>query len=336
MSPAYVEPPRALLAPDKFKGTFSAAEIRALLAPGFERLGWRTDSVAVADGGEGTAAALLAARGGGWRRAVVPDALGRPVAADYALLGDGDTAVVEVSAASGLWRIAMEERDAIAASSRGTGELIAHAIADGASTVIVAAGGSATTDGGRGAIAALGERPPAARLLVACDVDTPWEHAAEVFAPQKGASPEQVALLAERLRELAERAPRDPRGLPMSGAAGGLSGGLWGWCDAELVAGAELVLDAIGFAEQLADAQLVITGEGSIDAQTLTGKAVAAVASHSRAAGVPCMAVAGRDALAPHERDLLGLCAVIEAGSARELAAAPVRLLAALAEIAGS
>ena len=178
---------RVILAPDKFKGTFSAGELCALLAPGFERLGFRAERLPVADGGEGTAAALVGVRGGHRRTARVPDALGRPVTAEFFLLGDGSTAVVEVAAASGLWRIAEHRRDALRASSRGTGELIAAAIAAGAETVIVAAGGSATTDGGSGALEALLPWPGTASLIVACDVSTPWERAAEVFAPQKGA-----------------------------------------------------------------------------------------------------------------------------------------------------
>jgi glycerate 2-kinase len=318
--------PLALLAPDKFKGTYSAAEVCALLAPGVEGLGWRARSLPVADGGEGTAAALLAARGGEWRSAVVPDALGRPVRARYALLGDGETAVVEVAAASGLWRIAEGERDALAASSRGTGELILDAARAGARVVIVAGGGSATTDGGQGAIEALGGLRDGLRLMVACDVRTTWERAAEVFGPQKGASAAEVEQLAVRLDELAERAPRDPRGLAMSGCAGGLAGGLWAWHAAELVPGAALVLDAVGFPAHLAEAALVITGEGRIDGQTLEGKTAGEVAARCQSAGVPCAAVVGHDALAGSERRALGLAAVVEAGRSEELAAAPGRL----------
>lgn len=322
---------RVILAPDKFKRTFSAGELCALLAPGFERLGFRAERLPVADGGEGTAAALVGVRGGHRRTARVPDALGRPVTAEFFLLGDGSTAVVEVAAASGLWRIAEHQRDALRASSRGTGELIAASIAAGAETVIVAAGGSATTDGGSGALEALLPWPGTASLIVACDVSTPWERAAEVFAPQKGAGSAEVLALVERLVERALQAPRDPRGVPMTGCAGGLAGGLWAWCDAELQPGAELVLAEIGFEERLPGAALVVTGEGRIDSQTLAGKAPAVVAARCRAGGVPCAAIVGSDGLSPRERAALGLVAILEAGDRTALAAAPGALVVELA-----
>lgn len=323
--------PRVLLAPDKFKGTFGANDLCELLAAPFERLGFRAERLPVADGGEGTAAALLGVRGGRRRRARVPDALGRAVSAEYFLLGDGTTAVVEVAAASGLWRIEEGARDALRASSRGTGELIAAAIAAGAHTVIVAAGGSATTDGGSGALEALLPWPAAASLVVACDVSTPWERAAEVFGPQKGAGPSEVLALAERLEALALRAPRDPRGVPMTGSAGGLAGGLWAWCGAELRPGAELVLAEICFQERLPGAALVVTGEGRIDSQTLAGKAPAVVAARCRAAGVPCAAIVGSNALDPRQQAALGLVAVLEAPDRAALRAAPRALVEGLA-----
>lgn len=321
-----------LIAPDKFKGSFSAVEVAELIASGFAGSAWMACCLPVADGGEGTAEALLRARGGRFVSARVSDALGRPIDAGFALLADGHTAALDAAAASGLASIPASERNASSASSRGTGELIAAAADTGASTVIVAAGGTASTDGGRGAIEALSALPELPRLILACDVQTPWELAAEVFAPQKGASPAEVSELSARLTALAERAPRDPRGLPMSGCAGGLSGGLWAWCGAELVAGAELVLDEIGFDGALADAALVITGEGSIDSQTLEGKAVSVVAKRARAAGVPAVAVVGANRLRPGEREQLRLAAVVVAGTSdaleavgRELAAAELR-----------
>jgi glycerate kinase len=330
VSAAPPSPPLALLAPDKFKGTFSSAEICSLLTPELVRFGWSVESTPMADGGEGTAAALVAALGGEWRTTIAHDPLGRPVQADYALLSDGATAVVEVAAASGLWRIADGERDALAASSAGTGELIIDACRAGASEVIIAAGGSATTDGGQGAIAAIGHGISGIRLLVACDVRTPWERAAEVFAPQKGASAQLTRTLAARLEALASGLRRDPRGVPMTGAAGGLAGGLWSEFDAELVSGADLVLDAARFADRLARANLVVTGEGSIDAQTLEGKIVGEVAARARAAGVRCAAIVGRDRLAPGEMRALGLAAVVEASRREELERAPRQLLVRL------
>jgi glycerate 2-kinase len=320
--------PRALLAPDKFKGTFAAAEVAELLAAGFAAEGWSADLLPLGDGGEGTADALLAARGGRWIEADAHDPLDRAVRARFALLSDGTTAVVEVAAASGLWRVAENERDAVKAGTRGTGELIAAAIAHGATTVVVAAGGSATTDGGRGAIEALGAAADGVRLVVACDVQTPWDHAAEVFGPQKGAAAQDVAELRIRLDRLAGIAPRDPRGVPMSGCAGGLSGGLWAWLGAELVPGAELVLDAVGFDAHARTADVVVTGEGALDAQTLAGKAVAVVAARSGAAGAPCVAVVGRNRATGDEQRVLGLRSVVEAGTAEQLRAAATSIVA--------
>lgn len=319
---------RALVAPDKFKGTFSALEVAEMVVEGFQAEGWTTTLLPVADGGEGTADALLRARGGRWIDADAHDALGRPIRARVAMLDDGVTAVVEVAAASGLWRLAEDELDAAAASTRGTGELIAAAVGHGASTVIVAAGGSATTDGGSGAIEALGELPDDIRLIVACDVTTPWEDAASVFGPQKGAGRSDVEALARRLDRLAGELRRDPRGRPMTGCAGGLAGGLWAHFDATLVPGAELVLEAIDFDAALPGADLVVTGEGKIDDQTLAGKAVGAVAQRCSAAGVPCYAVVGRDELSLDARVRLGLGGVLEAGTPDALRGAAGRLLA--------
>jgi glycerate kinase len=143
-----------------------------------------------------------------------------------------------------------------------------------------------------------------------------------VFAPQKGASPEQVRTLSRRLARLALRLPRDPRGIPLTGAAGGLSGGLWAAFGASLVAGAPFVLDAVGFAARMRSARAVITGEGCLDAQSLAGKVVSEVATQARQNGVPCLAVAGRSELDPFERRILDLEAVYEAGTARALATA--------------
>jgi len=320
---------RALLAPDKFKGTFSASQVAEHLAAGFEAAGWSAEPLPVGDGGEGTAHALLAARGGRMVGADAHDPLDREIRAEFALLADGTTAVVEVAAASGLWRVAADERDAVRASTRGTGELIAAAVAHGATTVIVAAGGSATTDGGRGAIEALGSDAACVQLVVACDVQTPWDRAAEVFGPQKGATaPQLVAELRIRLERLAGIAPRDPRGVPMTGCAGGLSGGLWAWCGAKLVPGAELVLDAVGFDAHARAADVVVTGEGALDSQTLAGKLVAAVAARSGASRTPCDAVVGRNSATRDDQRVLGLRSVIEAGTADQLRAAASSIVA--------
>jgi glycerate kinase len=318
-----------LVAPDKFKETLSAAQAaaaigRGLLGAGVERV----DLMPVADGGEGTLEALV--RAGNGRLASVPakDALGRPVAAAFGLLADGQTAVVETAQASGLWRLAPEERDAWAASTYGTGELVAAAISAGARKVVVSAGGSATTDGGRGALEALGARfGPAgadlselgrhlrgAKLSIACDVRNPMcgpNGAAMAFGPQKGAEAETVKRLEERLREWAQLARRttgrDPSQEPMAAAAGGLAGGLWAFAGAELFSGASLVLDTLGFDSRMRDARAVVTGEGRLDEQTLQGKAVFEVATRCRQAGVPAYAVVGQDFLDEFGKRLLGV-----------------------------
>lgn len=309
---------RAVVCPDSFKGTLRAAEVAAALAAGLRAAGLEADELAAADGGDGTMDVLLAALGGERRVETVSDPLGRPVDAGWGLLADG-TAVIEMAAASGLALVAPEERDAWAASTRGTGELIAGAARAGARRVLVAVGGSATTDGGAGALEALDEAGVEAELDVLCDVRTPWEDAPRVFGPQKGADPETIARLEERLDELAARAPRDPRGVSMTGCAGGLSGGLWAFRGARLHPGAAYVLDAVGFDERLRGAALCVTGEGRLDEQTLAGKVVAEVAARCRAACVPCHAVVGEDRL---DADSLGLASVREASTPEELEAA--------------
>ncbi|HEY6396579.1 MAG TPA: glycerate kinase, partial [Solirubrobacteraceae bacterium] len=225
-------PELILIAPDSFKGTLSALEVAEAIERGLRRRGRPTELCPVADGGEGTLDALLAALGGEERAAAVHDPLGRPIEASFGLVGAGTrkpTAIVETAAASGLHLVTSGERDPMKASTRGTGELIAAAVQSGVRTVYLGVGGSATTDGGVGAIRAieraggLGE----AKLIVLCDVRTPFEDAARVFGPQKGASPSDVTRLTKRLHRLARSWERDPRGVPMTGAAGGLSGGLW-------------------------------------------------------------------------------------------------------------
>ena len=265
---------------------------------------------------------LLEALGGERRPAAAHDPLGRPIEAGYALLRDGTEAVIEVAAASGLGLVDPPERDPERASSAGTGELITAAAQAGARRILVAAGGSATTDGGRGAIDAieaaggLGD----ARLEVLCDTSVPFERAAEVFAPQKGAAPEQVERLSSRLAAEAGALPRDPRGRPMTGAAGGLSGGLWASFGAHLVPGAAFVLGVVGFDRRLEQAEAVITGEGRLDAQSREGKLTGEIARRCRAARVPCHAVVGRAALERDEAAGLGFSSVMEAGTPEAIA----------------
>src|SRR4051794_13863602 len=324
-----------LVAPDSFKGTFSAAKVAGAIGRGLERAGLMPpDLCPVADGGEGTLDALLTQLGGEYRAAEASDPLGRPVRAGFALLEDGGTALVEMAAASGLGLVAEDERDAWAASTRGTGELIAAAVAAGAAVVLVAVGGSATTDGGVGALEAIEEAGGlgGAKIVVLCDVRTPFEAAPRVFGPQKGADDEMIRRLEERLDELAASFPRDPRGVPMTGCAGGLSGGLWAACGAVLEPGAPWVLDALDFDARMRASRAVVTGEGKLDEQTLQGKLVGEIGTRARQAGVPLHAIVGRDALDPFGKRIIDLQLVQEATTLEALEAAGETLGAALRE----
>jgi glycerate kinase len=315
-----------LVAPDSFKGTYSAAEVAAAIAEGLHDARRETVELPVADGGEGTMEVLVNALGGEIVTTTASDPLGRRVEASFALLPDG-SAMVETAQASGLGLVAEVERDAWAATTRGTGELIAAAAAAGAGRVIVSVGGSATTDGGAGALEALEEADLAVELDVLCDVRTPFEKAPSVFGPQKGAGPELVPELEERLAALAKTLPRDPRGVEMTGAAGGLSGGLWARFGARLAPGAAYVLDAIGFDDIMRASAFVVTGEGRLDDQTLQGKIVGEVATRCRQAGVACHAVVGSNELDPFAQRIIDLDSVEEATDPGEMRAAGRRLV---------
>ena len=284
---------RLVIAPDKLKGTYSAAEAAEALARGWRsrRAGDQLELVPLADGGEGTAAALVAARGGAWRRVPAHDAYGRPIEAAYAKLPSGEAAL-DVAEACGMWRVADLEPDVLAASSFGAGELIRHAIGGGARRIIVGVGGTASSDGGEGLRLALGSLPDGVQLVAALDVDNPLlgpNGAAAVYGPQKGATtPRLVEQLERRLAALGLATAE----LPGAGAGGGIGGMLMA-LGATAVHGAGLVLDEVGFGDRLAGADLCITGEGRIDAQTLRGKVVATVAGACQAAGVECIAVGG-------------------------------------------
>lgn len=284
---------RVVAAPDKLRGTASAREVAAAVASAAAKLGWRCDEVPMADGGEGTLDAL----GGANRATVVTGPLGAPVEAEWRL--DGRTAVIEMARASGLELAGGAARnDPIAASTAGTGELISAALDAGATRVIVGVGGSATTDGGLAALRALQPlgRLRGVELLVACDVRTGFVEAVEVFAPQKGASAAQVALLRRRLDRLAQvylaEHGVDVNGLEGAGAAGGLAGGLAA-AGARLVSGFDLVADEVELYDRIEGADLVITAEGFLDAQSFEGKVVGGVAALAAAAGVPVVAIAG-------------------------------------------
>jgi glycerate 2-kinase len=314
---------RILVAPDSFKGTFAAVEVADVIGRGIERAGLTVDLCPVADGGEGTADVVLASLGGRMVEISAHDPLGRELRASFALLDpDGGRALVEMAAVSGLALLSPDELDPWRASTYGTGELIVAAAAAGAREVIVAVGGSATLDGGRGALEAIaaGDGLGDTRLVVLCDVETPWERCAEIYGPQKGADPELVRRLAARLDAFAAKLPRDPRGVAMTGAAGGLSGGLWAGVSAELRPGAPYVLDLLGFDERLRAADGVVVGEGRLDAQSTMGKIVGEIASRARKAGVPLHAMVGRSQLDAETAARIGLCSITEATTLAELA----------------
>jgi glycerate 2-kinase len=320
-----------IVAPQSFKGSADAVAVASAIARGIRRA-WpsaRIEEMPLADGGEGTVRALVTATNGGLRRSRVHDPLGREIDAEWGVLGDGTTAVVEMAAASGLPLLRPNERDARMTSTRGTGELILAAAASGAHRIVIGIGGSATNDGGAGMARAFGYRfldrdgnelPEGGAALarlgridgqtdprlvrpsieVACDVRNPLlgpEGASAVYGPQKGATPDIVRELDAALARYADVVEafvgRPIRDVPGAGAAGGLGAGLLAFLDARLVSGAELVLRTVGFAERIAGADLVVTGEGRIDQQSGYGKLTGAVTAAARRAGVSVMAVAG-------------------------------------------
>jgi glycerate 2-kinase len=319
-------PTTILVAPDSFKGTFSSAAVAAAIGRGLEDAGHEVDLCPVADGGEGTLAALAPALGLARGSAIVSDPLGRAVEAEFAV-GDG-VGVVEMASASGLGLVAESERDPFAATTFGTGELILAAVQAGARVVYVGVGGSATTDGGTGAIQAIerGGGLGRARLVVLSDVRTPFEDAARVFGPQKGAGAADIRRLNKRLAALARRLARDPRGVPMTGAAGGLSGGLWAAFGAELVPGAAFVLDEVDFDGRMRAARAVVTGEGKLDQQSLAGKAVSEVSTRARQVGVPSYAIVARRELDAFGQRVLDLQLVLQARTLAEIEAAAAEL----------
>jgi glycerate 2-kinase len=272
---------RLLAVPDKFRGTLTAREAAAAIAAGAERAGWTAVELPLADGGEGTLDIL----GGGNRRTVVTGPLGEPAEAAWRLEEDG-TALIEAAQACGLALAGGPERnDPLGATSRGVGELIAAAVDEGATRITVAVGGVASTDGGAGATDAV-PHPLRVPLDVACDVDARFLEAADVFAPQKGATPEQVQILRERLAKLVVP------DLPGSGAAGGLAGGLAA-IGARLLPGFDFVADRVGLEVELLETDLVVTGEGLLDATSFTGKVVGRVLERAQAAGKETLVIAG-------------------------------------------
>jgi glycerate kinase len=310
---------RVVAAADKFRGTATAPEVVAAIAAAVTAVGGSCDSVPLSDGGEG----ILDAFGGGNRTAVVTGPLGDPVVAAWRF--SRGRAVIEMAAASGLLLVGgAQGNDPIAASTYGTGELIGAALDAGARQIVVGVGGSATTDGGLGAIRAV--LPPhrlrAVRFEVACDVRTLFLEAAETFGPQKGATSAQVQLLTRRLHRLAEVYREDygvdVREIEGSGAGGGLAGGLAA-LGAKLVSGFQLVAEAHDLAGRLEGADLVVTGEGFVDAQSFQGKVVGGVSELARSMGVPVLVIAG-EVFDEHPVDIATVSLVERFGRERAVA----------------
>lgn len=284
---------RVLVAPDKFKGTATAREMADRIAAALVAAGHQAEASPMADGGEG----FLDALGGANRTSTVRGPLGQPVDAGWRL--HRRTAVIEMARASGLALAGgADGNDPVDATTFGTGELIAVAVESGANRVLVGVGGSATTDGGLGALKALHppQRLKGIELVVACDVTTGFAAAARVFGPQKGASPAQVKLLTRRLERLTDvfrqETGVDVGSMLRAGAAGGLAGGL-ATVGAELVSGFEVVAEELDFDAQLEGVDLVITGEGFLDDESFAGKVVGGVTEAARERGVAVLAVVG-------------------------------------------
>jgi len=358
---------KIVIAPDSFKGSLTALEVCEAAARGIEAIdpSFEIVQVPMADGGEGTVQSLVDATGGRLVTNTVTGPLGEPVEAVYGLLGDGDSAVIEMAAASGLPLVPDDRRDPLKTTTFGTGELIAAAIDQGRRKLIVGIGGSATTDAGAGMAQALGirlldrsgeqirfggaelarlatiemtEADPRLRdteIRVACDVDNPLygeRGAAYVYGPQKGASREDVKVLDANLRHVADVVQRDlgldVRDLPGAGAAGGLGAGLVAFCGAALEPGVEIVVDAVDLPGCMRGADLCLTGEGAIDSQTAFGKTPAGVTSVARREGVPVIALAGGvafDAVSLHERGFDALASILNCPMSLAEAMAPDR-----------
>ena len=331
----YPRPMRVLVAPDKFRGTLTAAQAAGAIAAGWhrERPADEIDEVPMADGGEGTLGALVAALGGELRSVRVSDPLGDPVDASFGIVvtPSGPTAVIELARASGLALVGEARRNALRASSRGTGELVLAAAREGVGEILVCLGGSASTDGGAGIAAALGVRlldragrplPDGGRglleldrvdatglervvrpirIVVACDVDDPLtgpNGSARVYGPQKGASADDVLLLERALAHYAAVVHRDLgidlRSLPGGGAAGGAGAGLAAFLGARLRPGVAVVMEALDVRRRIASSDVLVTGEGRLDASSLRGKVISGLLAEAQRAAVPMAVLCGR------------------------------------------
>jgi glycerate kinase len=325
---------KVVVAPDSFKGSLSAAEVARAIGEGLGSV-WtdaRIELVPLADGGEGTVDALVAATGGRTESVTVAGPLQEPVIASFGMLGSDDTAVLEMASASGLPLVRPEQRNPLKTTTYGTGQLVAAALEHGVRRLIVGIGGSATVDGGAGCAQALGMRfldsegralrpgvaggelqqidridasglDPRLReveVLVACDVDNPLcgpHGAAAIYGPQKGATPEMVTQLDRGLDHLAGLIQRDlgvsVAAMPGAGAAGGLGAGLVAFCNANLRPGIDIVMQQLGLQERIERCDLVVTGEGCLDGQSVRGKTISGVGRLARRAGVPVVALVG-------------------------------------------
>lgn len=347
---------KILLVPDSFKGTLSSRQVCQVMAGQLRRFfpQAQVKSIPVADGGEGSVEAFLAAAGGERRTRTVTGPFGEPVEAFYGILGDGRTAVIEMAACAGL-PLAEGRLNPERATTYGVGELLLAAKEAGCTKAILGLGGSCTNDGGAGAAAALGAKftradgaafvpsggtlgeiaaldvSPVAQALqgmeltAMCDIDNPLygeAGAAAVFAPQKGADAAMVARLDAGLRHLGQVAARclgrDFSHLPGAGAAGGLGFGMAAFCGAQLRMGIDAVLDAVGFDSLLPGTDMVFTGEGKIDSQSARGKVVSGVAARCRKAGVPVVAVVGQIGQGFEEMYQQGLTAVFSINRAAQ------------------
>lgn len=347
---------KILLVPDSFKGTLSSRQVCQVMAGQLRRFfpQAQVKSIPVADGGEGSVEAFLAAAGGERRTRTVTGPFGEPVDAFYGILGDGRTAVIEMAACAGL-PLAEGRLNPERATTYGVGELLLAAKEAGCTKAILGLGGSCTNDGGVGAAAALGAKftradgaafiptggtlgeiaaldvSPVAQALqgmeltAMCDIDNPLygeAGAAAVFAPQKGADAAMVARLDAGLRHLGQVATRclgrDFSHLPGAGAAGGLGFGMAAFCGAQLRMGIDAVLDAVGFDSLLPGTDVVFTGEGKIDSQSARGKVVSGVAVRCRKAGVPVVAVVGQIGQGFEEMYQQGLTAVFSINRAAQ------------------
>ncbi|MFP5108441.1 glycerate kinase [Neobacillus sp. C211] len=344
---------KIVIAPDSFKESLSALEAAESIEKGFKRVIPNAEYVKVpmADGGEGTVQSLVDATRGEIISKTVTGPLGDPVDAFFGILGNKTTAVIEMAAASGLHLVPAEKRNPLVTTTKGTGELIAAALDHGVNHIIIGIGGSATNDGGAGMAKALGARlldkngmeigegggalyhlasinlsefdPRLApiNIEVACDVDNPLtgeKGASAIFGPQKGATLEMIAELDKNLGHFAAVVERDLgkkiNDVPGAGAAGGLGGGLLAFLPSELKRGVEIVIEATGLSHIVKDADLVITGEGKIDGQTIFGKTPIGVAKTAKKYGVPVVGIAGnvsKDSYVVHEYGIDAIFSIV-------------------------